>query len=410
MGKIALIVISDTDERARLEQELDTPDDQWIIKYSASELESLGIIGNNKIDVVIADLELTTSSGYELLDKIRASHPSVVRILMSDFPEDENPLRFLKLVHQYLPPPVNSARLDTALQRAFLVRSMLEKSALQDILYEFSCLPPMPSLYLSLVDATANDAPLPQIGGIVSGDTAISTRILEIVNSSLFSLPMTIKSPSHAVSLLGIDMIKALVLSLEVASGFEATAFPGDFTIDGLMEHGMATGAVAREIVKAEGAPRKTSDMAMAAGLLHDQGKMILAENFDDRYGEALRVAVEKDESIHEAENWSFKVSHAEIGAYVLGMWGMPKTLVEAIHYHHEPAAAHVHRFSLLTALHIADALVHEMKEDLSLRGNSEPDMDYLRSFNAEARLVEWREITREVLAKEKIVKYGIPA
>lgn len=406
MNRIGLLVINDADERTRLERELDAPDDQWIIKYSANGLEALGIIGNGKIDVVLADLELTRMSGYELLEKVRASFPDVVRILISDFPREEKSPQALQLVHQFLPLPLDTDKLSTTLERAFLIRSMLEKSALREILADLSSLPPMPSLYMSLVEALAgSDAPIATISDIVSGDTAIATSILETVNSSFFGLSRTVQSPSHAVSLMGLDMIKAIVLSLEVISEFETTELPGDFTMETLWKHGMETGAVARRIAMAEGVARETSDMAMAAGLLHDQGKLIMAENLGERYGETLRAAEADNGSLFDAETRFFGVSHAEIGGYVLGMWGMPKPLVEAIRYHHEPAEAQVYKFSVLTAVHVADALVHELAGDVSMHGITEPDMEYLRSFDADSRLLEWRRIAEAVMEEEKLVK-----
>jgi HD-like signal output (HDOD) protein len=259
---------------------------------------------------------------------------------------------------------------------------------------------------MSLIDALSDSStPVAAIGEIVAGDTAITARILETVNSSFFGLTRVVRSPSHAVALLGLDMIKALVLSLEVVSEFEGTVMPGDMSVDALWDHGMAVGAAARRISMAEGGDKESVDLAMAAGLLHDQGKLVLAENLDEKYADILKFSSEKDISFYDAEKSSFGVTHSDICAYIMAMWGMPKRLVDAIRYHHNPDDAAEYGFNVLAAVHTADALVNFMDDDGIPGGNVKPDAEFLRKSRLEKKLPEWTDTIRQVVNDEKVLR-----
>src|SRR5207249_3887298 len=118
------------------------------------------------------------------------------------------------------------------------------------------------------------------------------------------------------------------------------------------------TAAAAKQIAQTEQAERKLIDETFVAGLLHDTGKLVLASNFPEQYH---KIDAQPTASLDRlaAEQQAFGANHADVGGYLLGLWGLPVSIVEAIAFHHCPAKSLNKAFSPLTAVHAANALVH---------------------------------------------------
>jgi putative nucleotidyltransferase with HDIG domain len=221
----------------------------------------------------------------------------------------------------------------------------------------------------------------------------MTTKILQLVNSAFFALPRRISDPSQAVSLLGLDTVKSLVLTVEVFSKFDQNKLV-TFDIEGLWNHSIATGQLVKNIVKIEAAGKQLLDDAYMAGLLHDIGKLVLADNYPDQYKE-IQDSMKHDRlTPADAEIQILGASHAEVGAYLLGLWGLPDPIVEAVAFHHRPQDCPANTFVPLAAVHIADALQYG---DPGSRSNTgvEPvrmDADFLAKLDLNQRIEIWRE------------------
>ena len=146
-------------------------------------------------------------------------------------------------------------------------------------------------------------------------------------------------SPQDAVSLLGYDTVRALVLSAKIFSQVDLQRIPG-FWLDALWQHSFSTALFARAIGVGEKLPRKAQDEAFTAGILHDLGKLILAQNFPDDYTEAIARSDRHNRPLWEVEIERFGASPAELGAYLLGLWGVGEDVVAAVAQHHQPPPA----------------------------------------------------------------------
>ena len=131
---------------------------------------------------------------------------------------------------------------------------------------------------------------------------------------------------------------------------------------------------------------------AYTAGLMHDLGKVILAANFDSQYHGAHTMARKRKIPLWEIEKDIFGVTHGEMGAYLLGLWGMPAEVVRVAALHHQPLRGEDKSFSPLTAVHVANAFENEMNPDPEGLPPAVVDMDYLRSLGLEYRVDLWRE------------------
>ena len=165
------------------------------------------------------------------------------------------------------------------------------------------------------------------------------------------------------------------------------------------MHHSLAVGTFAQHIASKEGQPRERIDDAFLAGVMHDVGKLVLAASLPERYAEAIARAAETNTRLWEAEQAVFGAAHGEVGAYLLGLWGFSDNVVEAVAFHHSPAASPHGKFRPLTAVHVADFF--ERAAESSVAGSeSEALAEYLATLGLTERLGPWTEAREEAWRK----------
>ena len=119
------------------------------------------------------------------------------------------------------------------------------------------------------------------------------------------------------------------------------------------------------------------------AGLLHDVGKLVLARELPESFAEAIANSAARKIPLYQAETELLGLSHAEIGSYLLGIWGLPHNIVEAVANHHLPGRVPLRSsFGILEAIYVANCLTE----------NRHIDMSYLEGMGIEAQLQDWRE------------------
>ena len=171
---------------------------------------------------------------------------------------------------------------------------------------------------------------LKKIGYIISQDVSMSSKILQIVNSAFFGPPQNIKDPQQAIIHLGIDTLRALVLSNHIFSSFPENSELYGIPLTEMWKHSLMTGRLAKDIARSESGEKEVAEDALIAGIFHDLGKLILFKVPDLYRG--VKDFIEKNgcNSV-EAEYAVLKTSHAELGAYLLGLRGIPDNIVESV-------------------------------------------------------------------------------
>jgi len=136
-------------------------------------------------------------------------------------------------------------------------------------------------------------------------------------------------------------------------------------------------------------------------GLLHDVGRLVLAANLPELFDRAYQLGERKQVPHWEAEKEVFGATHAELGAYLIGLWGLPEHIVEAVAYHHSPSKCPHPGSAMLTSLHVADSLASVGLEHEGAVHHPEPDVQYLVAMNLGDRLPAWRGLSLQADAEE---------
>jgi HD-like signal output (HDOD) protein len=364
---------------------------EWDMRFVDSGAKALELMDQTAFDVVISDMRMPGMNGAELLAEVMTRFPKTVRLVLSGHADPELVLKCVASTHQYLSKPCQADELKAAITRAGELQLSLRDQNLRQLVSRMDRLPSMPSLYVKVVDKLRDPRiALDDIGDLVAKDLAMTAKILKLVNSAFFGLGREISSPAEAVSYLGLDTIKALVLSIHAFSQF-ANVRIGAFSIDALWAHSQSTAGLAKEIARLERAEQRVIDEAFVAGLLHDTGKLVLASNFASQYNQVLQAGQADSLALLAAEEAAFGANHAEVGAYLLGLWGLPVLVVEAIALHHQPSLCKHLAFAPLTAVHVADALVHVRAGGGADAAEEEFDLVYLRKLGLAERVEVWR-------------------
>ncbi|MBU0595076.1 HDOD domain-containing protein [Candidatus Bipolaricaulota bacterium] len=361
---------------------------EWEMSFCSSGQEALKVLAEAAFDVVVSDMQMPGMDGAQLLATVMERHPQIVRIVLSGHSSKESAVKSAGVAHQFLAKPCDPDKLRHTIEHAFALRGLLKDEGLKQTLSQLKSVPSMPALYEELVEELQHPyASIQRAGEIIEQDAGMSVKVLQMVNSAFFGLPRKVSGPAQAVSLLGADTIKSLVLGISVFSQFKGGDI-GGLTPESIQEHSATVAAMAKQIAVTEKAGKDVVDASLMGGFLHDVGKLILAQNLPKQYGEVLASVSQQGIALSGAERKVLGGTHAEVGAYLLGLWGLPEPIVEATAFHHHPRESHGHSFSPLTAVHAANVLVYEGTPRSTM---IELDLDYLSQLGVADRVATWR-------------------
>lgn len=370
--------------------------DIWDVEFALGGATALEMLACQDFDVVVSDMRMPGMDGVQLLTAVQKLYPNIIRIVLSGFSEKDMTMKVVGIAQQYLSKPCDAETLRDTITKAFALKDLLSSPSLQKLVSSLDSLPSLPSLYTQLVEELQNpNASLRQIGDIVSKDIGMTAKILQIVNSAFFGLRRSISNPTEAAMLLGLDTIMSLVLSIQAFSSFKSMEF-SEFSTEQLWSHSTEVGMAAKSFAKAmQKDSAKLADEAMTAGLLHDAGKIVLTSSRSEDYKKVINMVKQENISLTDAERFIFGATHSEVGAYLLGIWGLPDTIVEAVAFHHHPQESPSVNFNALTAVYVPNLLQHYKRDgtvEEFIRGN-EGTASYLSQMNILDKAIEWSEV-----------------
>jgi putative nucleotidyltransferase with HDIG domain len=376
---------------------MDEYSDDWNVDFASSGKEALTKLAQNPFDAVVTDMHMPGMDGIQLLDAVSRDMPGVMRFVLSGNTSDAQIMQSTHLVHQMIPKPSDMDKIYSIVERSCRLRDQLSNPHLLRIITGIKTLPSVPLLYNRLIkELQSEDASAQAVGNIIAQDAAMTAKILQLVNSAFFGLADSVSSPQRAVTILGLNTVKALVLGIQVFSEYQGrTNLP--ISVDAIWKHSMLVSNLAYSIARDLKLSTQEREDARVSGVLHDIGKLMLFKIPDVfqqiRFNKNGLILIESEYKV-------LGTSHAEMGAYLLGIWGLPTPIIEAVAYHHKPGNNISAKAGLLTALHVANGLMNLCVHEKNGAFAAYLDTDYLQKVGVGKQLDEWKQNAQNLINK----------
>lgn len=375
---------------------------RWKISFASSGEAALAKLAQDPYDVIISDMRMPGMDGAELFERVRKTHPGIVRIILSGQTDKEPMLMSLPVAHQILSKPCDAQILEAAVERARALHSVLDNEPVRQAIAGITGLPPLSRVYNELTSALENpEVRLAEIAALIEQEGALTARILQFANSAFIGLGRSVNSAQEAVKFLGLATLRGVVTSLELFAQLEQSPPVPGFSLAAVHTHSLRTARLAAQLVD----PDKDTDRrtAFSAAILHDIGSLLLATSLPDFYPPALECARKEGIPLHLAEQRVHGFTHAEAGGYLLALWGLPHPIVEAVAHHHHPARTQEDTFRAAGAVHVADRLCHDSRAradgiafEVAHAGSL--DIEYLERVHVRDKIPAWRELAAREL------------
>ena len=364
-------------------------DKDWTMEFVTSAEEGLRAMETHPFDVVVSDMRMPGMDGADFLAEVRRLYPKTARIILSGQSSESSVIRALRPTHQYLAKPCDAELLRRTVERACALQSLLGSDRVRALVAEIESLPSLPALFEKVTELSQDPrVTLEALGAVIEKDVAMSTTILKLANSAYFGLRRPADSVTRAVVFLGLDTIRALILGSGVFQAYRG--LPADvLSVEALWDHSLRASAFATAIARSEGASAEILGHSCLAAMLHDVGKLILVVHDTAQYREVRDRVAREGRRVSEIEFEVYQATHAEIGAYLLGLWGFPDGIVRAVAFHSRPGEAWDDPKGPTTWVHVADALARAEggPEDLA---HTYADLAFLESHGLAVNLPKW--------------------
>jgi HD-like signal output (HDOD) protein len=334
---------------------------KWHMTFVDSGADALSKFEATPHDVIVSDISMPGMDTAQLLHAISERWPATIRIAIAGVSDVEQKLRLLPLAHQYLSKPCRPEQLEDAVARSLQLREELTHPSVQAIVGRIRQLPARPQVFSRLQVAMARpQTSARDVARIISDDTALTVKVLQLANSAFFRRGRRISNIEQAVQYLGFQTVRNLVMCAEVFARWPGRMRHAAVDLEDLQMHAQRTAAIAQALA----AGSRWADDAVLAALLHDLGYWVLIQECPRELEQAIELALAAGISLTQAEYEILGASHAEIGAYLLAIWGLPYPVVEAVAHHHQPGRVKSAGLDALSALAVAMALTGDDDSD----------------------------------------------
>jgi putative nucleotidyltransferase with HDIG domain len=355
---------------------------EWSLEFASSGVEALALLEKSPVDVIISDMRMPGMDGWQLLAEVKRRHPETVRFILSGQADPGSVMRTIGTAHQYLAKPCDAATIKRVIAQAQQLRQMLNDNRLAALVGRVGMLPSPPRAFQEILACIRQPtASIAEAARIIARDAAMTANIMKLVNSAFFGARRPVATAERAVAYLGLDTLGTLVLGHSLFLGGASVGIKG-FSLERLWDHSLRTATTARSIALFEKYSALKVEEAFLAGMLHDVGKVVFA----------TAIPTVTDDSIEISDDIEAQMNahHAGVGAYLLGLWGFPNSIVEAVAMHHQPSRASGTEFGLAGLIHISDRLAHLQDTPGALPTDLGIEPDYLEQRGLSEQIPAW--------------------
>ena len=297
----------------------------WDMHFCDSGPEALELLRQRDIDVVVSDMRMPGMDGAELLGHVRTLHPGIARIILSGYADEESVYRSTRVAHQFLSKPCDVEELRNTIQRIRACRDAVQPTVIRDLVGSIGELPALGHVYSELMMTMETDSSSSEaLGVVVEKDVALTAELLRLVNSTFFGLAREITSAAQAISFLGLDVVRAIVVGHSLFDGEDDPIID----LNELGHRSRVVAGLARRSVKSNGGNAKEAAEAYLAGMLHEVGALALAR-LPDVDNDVLKAVLSSGDPTN--ERLEFEVDRFVAGGYLLGLWGFTSAVVDSI-------------------------------------------------------------------------------
>ncbi len=372
----------------------------WVSSFAIGGVEAVELLEKKSFDVVITDLEMPIFNGVKLLKFIKKKFPHIIRIVYSGEFTKESVQEISPFTHRFIAKPCSTEKMLSCIDSTMFIHRVLDNKKIKKVLTNIGSIPSLPRIYTELVNRIDDkDFSLKDASKLISSDVGMSVNILKQIN--LLGVGEEIKSIEQAVTLLGLDSIKSIALSSHIFSTLESTNIP-HFSEEQLIRHSMLTAIFAKEIALIETGDRAIAETAYVIGVIHDFGTIIFANNFTKKFSNVMNRVYNDSRPIVDVERNLIGISHAELGSYLLALWGFPEAVLRAVAFHETADTHAMGAEPLLTAIVAANYFAYKFDDDRVMSETELEDSHYFQSSNSIMRLPLWKERCQSIYESMK--------
>lgn len=390
-----ILIVDEPSSLLKLGRVIDHRSHNWKLTYVSSGQIALDVLHQQKFDAVITQTKLSEMDGDTFLEAMSRDHPLVIRFLVIDGTDHEGRFPGINSAHQVLSQICAAESLETNLKQVFELDDLLGDEKLLSLLTGMTKVPSLPAMYQEIRKRLQSPhASIREIAEIIHSDPAMTAKIIKLVNSAYFGLNRKVTDAAEAASLIGLDTLSTLVLSVGIFSQFDKPR-DKDFSLLNYVQHSLDVANLSKRVARVEGQSKEVTEAAFLAGILHDMGMLILMQNRPEDYKRIKSALIKEELSLDEAEAEVLGANHGAVGAYLLGLWGLPTSVIEAVAFHHQPSHARSKQFGPLTAVHVACTFSSSRSFQFDTHSPFEEkriDLDYLSAIGMADKLQTWQE------------------
>lgn len=329
----------------------------WEIYFALSTDEAMILLDKNDIDILITDIKMPISDGIDLLYKVKAKYPHIFRFVLSGHHDEIKAFHAAGAAHQFFVKPMKHQKIVDIINESYKIKKQLKFEYITDFLNGISVLPVSTDILIELDKELNNDnVDINKVETLVYNSPALVAKIFQFVNSSFIGLKVHVNNIKRAIDLLGTKNISNILLHIFLFNNDKYS--PSVLAqCKSISNHCLFTASLCLYVSKHFKCDEDTKKELYSAAILHDVGYLAFITYAKKEI--VFKNVILEENIAH--ENDLFGINHAEAGAYLMKVWGLPDSLVRAIEFHHNPLAMNNESISSVECLYIADTIARHI-------------------------------------------------